>query len=216
MDINLNNDKLDNSLSISNGKLLDGNDKLDNNLSISDGKLLGGKLNCFSDRKLLGGNDKLDNNLSIRDGKLFGGKLNCSSTSFNDKLHNNLNISLVNRKLEPNKELKETELETKCGLSINNNNIPNSRLILINNVKPLASTVSSSPCLKPLHVSNSNFHLNHSDHGNIIIKHCKSRKSNSRKSKHCDSRKRQELEDNINNKIIKCDLNVKTGSSTTT
>ena len=41
-----------------------------------------------------------------------------------------------------------------------------------------------------------------SDHGNIIIKHC-------------NSRKRKELEDNINNQNIKCDLNVKTGSSTT-
>ena len=105
-----------------------------------------------------------------------------------------------------NRELKETELETKCGLSINNNNTPNYRLTLINNVKPLPSTLSSSPCLKPLHVSNSTFHSNHSDHsdhGNIIIKHC-------------NSRKIKELEDNIHNQIIKCDLNVKTGGSTTT
>ena len=188
-------------------------------------------------------NDKLDNSLSISNGKLFGGKLNCSSNSFNDKLDDNLNISLFNRKLEDNRELKETELETKCGLSINNNNTPNYRLMLINNVKPLASTLSSSPCLKPLHVSNSTFHSNHSDHsdhGNIIIKHCNSRKrkelednSNNQiiKSdlkvkkgsdhgntiiKHCNSRKIKELEDNIHNQIIKCDLNVKTGGSTTT
>ena len=200
--INLSNDKLS-------------NDKLAENLLDSDsfvgaddcsgiatnesvGKVVVGKFNYSRGLDTSVKNDKLDNNLNISDGKFFegDGKLFGGSSTFKDKLDNNLNISLVNRKLEDNDELEETELETNFGLSINNNNIPNSRLILINNVKPLASTLSSSPCLKPLHVSNSTFHLNHSDHGNIITKHCK-------------SRKRKEFEDKIHNQIIKSNLKAK-------
>ena len=49
VDTNLNNDKLDNNLSISDGNLFGG-----------DGKFFGGKLNCSSTS-----NDKLDNNLNI-------------------------------------------------------------------------------------------------------------------------------------------------------
>ena len=178
--INLSNDKLHKLAA----KLLDSDYVVGvDNFSViaknkSVGKVVGGKLNCSREVNANLINDKLDNNFGISVGKVFDRKLNCSryANSINDKLDNNLSISVFNRKFDGNRELKETELETKRGLRINNNNTPNSRLTLINNVKPLTSTLSSSPCLKPLHVSNSTFHLNHCHHGNIIIKHCESRK----------------------------------------
>ena len=92
--------------------------------------LINGKCKCVVGEDSMLTNDKLVYNLSK----------NFSFWNI-DKVKNKSNISLSDKNIDGNRKLKETKLDTKFILSINNYNTSISPLTLINYDKPLATTI---------------------------------------------------------------------------